>query len=56
MSIFSGIAITTVVSALVLYFMADKLVYWMHGAEGPAPEEKTSKSLIEEDLDTAESY
>ena len=33
MSIFSGIAITAVASAILLYFMADKLVDWMHGAE-----------------------
>ncbi|MCM2679500.1 peptide MFS transporter [Echinimonas agarilytica] len=34
MSIFAGIAITSVVSAIILFLMADKLVYWMHGAEG----------------------
>lgn len=33
MSIFAGIAITATFSAVVLYFMADKLVDWMHGAE-----------------------
>ena len=34
MSIFAGIAITAAVSGIILYFMADKLVDWMHGAEG----------------------
>ncbi|QIZ77326.1 peptide MFS transporter [Ferrimonas lipolytica] len=33
MSIFSGIFITAVVSGIILYFMSDKLVDWMHGAE-----------------------
>lgn len=33
MAIFSGIAITAAISGVVLYFMADKLVDWMHGAE-----------------------
>lgn len=42
MAIFSGIAITAVISGIILYFMADKLVDWMHGAEGnihPSEEE-----------------
>ena len=34
MSIFAGIAITAAISGVILYFMADKLVDWMHGAEG----------------------
>ncbi|MFB2659185.1 peptide MFS transporter [Shewanella mangrovisoli] len=33
MAIFSGIAITAALSGVILYFMADKLVDWMHGAE-----------------------
>ncbi|WP_095499982.1 peptide MFS transporter [Paraferrimonas haliotis] len=33
MGIFAGIAITATVSGVLLYFMADKLVDWMHGAE-----------------------
>lgn len=33
MAIFSGIAITAAVSGVILFFMADKLVDWMHGAE-----------------------
>ena len=35
LSIFGGIAITAVTAGAILFFMADKLVYWMHGAEGP---------------------
>lgn len=33
MGIFIGIAITAAVSGIILYFMANKLVDWMHGAE-----------------------
>lgn len=33
MYIFSGIAITATFSALILYLISDRLVYWMHGAE-----------------------
>ncbi|MDQ7050502.1 MAG: peptide MFS transporter [Enterobacterales bacterium] len=49
-SIFSGIAITTTVSAIILYFMADKLVYWMHGAEGDALHDKDSDEVVREEL------
>lgn len=34
LSIFGGIAITAITAGAILFFMADKLVYWMHGAEG----------------------
>ena len=44
LSIFSGIAITAIGSALILYFMADKLVYWMHGAEG-RPNDRLEQEL-----------
>ncbi|GAA4876986.1 peptide MFS transporter [Ferrimonas pelagia] len=33
LSIFAGIAITAVISGVILFFMANKLVDWMHGAE-----------------------
>lgn len=46
--IFSGIAITNILFAVVLWFLAGRLVEWMHGAEGPAP------SLKEEVKVTAE--
>jgi POT family proton-dependent oligopeptide transporter len=38
MAIFGGIALAAVISALILLTMANRLVYWMHGAEGPAKE------------------
>ena len=52
MAIFAGIAITSAISGIILYFMADKLVDWMHGAEdGPHTEEQ---ALEEEIAVTAE--
>jgi POT family proton-dependent oligopeptide transporter len=50
MSIFSGIAITAVLSAVVLYLMADKLVYWMHGAEGQAMHDQDKDAVLREEL------
>ncbi|WP_299009463.1 peptide MFS transporter [uncultured Shewanella sp.] len=52
MSIFAGIGITAAVSAIILYLMADKLVDWMHGAEGHAHDE--AEHLAEEVAVTAE--
>ncbi|MGL5599216.1 MAG: peptide MFS transporter, partial [Aeromonas sp.] len=37
-AIFGGIALAAVISALILLTMANRLVYWMHGAEGQATE------------------
>ncbi|MGI2259739.1 peptide MFS transporter [Shewanella sp. GXUN23E] len=48
MSIFSGIAITAVASAILLYFMADKLVDWMHGAE--EGHHKSEEAALEEEI------
>ena len=48
MSIFSGIAITAAISGIILYFMADKLVDWMHGAEDKAP--RTEEQALEEEI------
>jgi POT family proton-dependent oligopeptide transporter len=39
MSIFGGIAATAVIAGIVLFFLADRLVDWMHGAEGKLPRE-----------------
>ena len=36
MAIFGGIAITAAVSGLVLFLLSNKLIDWMHGAEGPS--------------------
>lgn len=52
MAIFSGIAITAVISGIILYFMADKLVDWMHGAESKHDDEEAA--LKEEIAVTAE--
>ncbi|WP_076410979.1 peptide MFS transporter [Shewanella sp. UCD-KL12] len=48
MSIFAGIAITAAASGILLYFMADKLVDWMHGAEGN--EKHTEEQILEEEI------
>ncbi len=55
-SIFGGIAITTVVSAGILFLMADKLVYWMHGAEGPVADEKSKEAALKEELETPSTH
>ncbi|MCC4832621.1 peptide MFS transporter [Shewanella sp. 1_MG-2023] len=52
MAIFAGIAITSAVSGIILYFLADKLVDWMHGAEGH--NETEEEALAEEIAVTAE--
>ena len=38
MAIFGGIAITAVICAIILLAFANKLIHWMHGAEGHAEE------------------
>ena len=48
MSIFAGIAITAAVSGVILYFMADKLVDWMHGAEDST--HHTEEQALEEEI------
>ncbi|TEW55354.1 MFS transporter [Psychromonas sp. RZ22] len=47
MSIFSGIALTAAVSGIILYFMSDKLVDWMHGAEN---KQEPNETVIVEDV------
>ena len=54
MSIFAGIAITAVASAILLYFVADKLVDWMHGAESDGHVHTKEEALEEEMAVTAE--
>lgn len=49
MAIFGGIFITAALSGVILYFMADKLVDWMHGAEGP--HKHTEEEVLEEELE-----
>ena len=48
MSIFAGIAITAAISGVILYFMADKLVDWMHGAEDST--HHTEEQALEEEI------
>ena len=48
MSIFAGIAITAAISGVILYFMADKLVDWMHGAESKT--HHTEEEALEEEI------
>jgi POT family proton-dependent oligopeptide transporter len=48
LSIFAGIAITAVISAIIMYFMSDLLVRWMHGAEGPSDHTNGEKKMNEE--------
>ncbi|MGX9462772.1 peptide MFS transporter [Shewanella sp. A14] len=47
MAIFAGIAITAVISAIILYFMSNKLVDWMHGAESKLD---TEEQILEEEI------
>lgn len=54
MSIFSGIAITAAISGVLLYFMADKLVDWMHGAESKIHDHSEEEALEQEIAVTGE--
>jgi POT family proton-dependent oligopeptide transporter len=47
MAIFAGIGITAVISAVILYFMSNKLVDWMHGAE---TKNETEEQALEEEI------
>ncbi len=48
MAIFGGIAVAATISAVLLYAMSNKLIYWMHGAEGNAVEtaEEENKAAV----------
>ncbi len=54
LAIFGGIAITAAVAGGILYLLADKLVDWMHGAEGPSPH--TQKEAVEEEIGVTASH
>lgn len=43
LAIFGGIAVAATISAVILLLMANRLVYWMHGAEGQQHEKKTEQ-------------
>lgn len=45
LGIFSGIAISTIFSGIILYLFANKLIYWMHGAEGHIKESMTEEEV-----------
>ncbi|WP_439837254.1 peptide MFS transporter [Aeromonas enteropelogenes] len=47
LAIFGGIALAAIISALILLAMANRLVYWMHGAEGPAKEPHKSDEKLQ---------
>ncbi len=49
MAIFSGLAITDVVFALILWPMSGMLVRWMHGAEGHL----TQEEILEQELESS---
>ncbi|MGL5285949.1 proton-dependent oligopeptide transporter, POT family [Aeromonas sp. RU39B] len=45
MAIFGGIAIAATISAAILLLMSNRLIYWMHGAEGKAVAEEEKGKL-----------
>ena len=47
LSTFGGVAIMAFIAGICLWLMADKLVDWMHGAEGHDDKEQ----LLEEELE-----
>lgn len=53
LSIFGGIAITATFSGIVLYLLSDKLIDWMHGAEGHAD---TTEQVLEEELEVTNQH
>lgn len=50
LSIFGGIAITATISGIILFLVANKLIDWMHGAEGPAQHKEPIEQSISEEL------
>ncbi|MEO2266384.1 peptide MFS transporter [Pseudoalteromonas pernae] len=54
MGIFIGLGATAIISAVIMYLLSDKLVMWMHGAEGQHEPHTTEHILAEELEITAE--
>ncbi len=54
MGIFIGLGATAILSAVIMYLLSDKLVKWMHGAEGHHEPQTTEHILAEELEVTAE--
>ncbi len=42
LTVFAGLATVLGLFALVLWFLAGKMVYWMHGAESTSPQQEVS--------------
>jgi POT family proton-dependent oligopeptide transporter len=53
MSIFGGIAITAVFSAIIMWALSGTLIRWMHGAEG-AHHDKSVEEALKEELEGSE--
>ncbi|WIO73249.1 peptide MFS transporter [Porticoccaceae bacterium LTM1] len=51
-AIFGGITITAVISGIILMLVSNRLIDWMHGAEGPAQHEETFQEALVEELET----
>ncbi|AZZ99048.1 peptide MFS transporter [Pseudoalteromonas sp. R3] len=51
MSIFIGLGATALLSALAMYLLSNKLVDWMHGAEGTTDEPHTQEHYLEKELE-----
>ncbi len=54
LNIFAGIAITAVISAVIMFLISGTLVRWMHGAEGPSHKATEEEKLDEEIAVTAD--
>ncbi|TPH17209.1 peptide MFS transporter [Litorilituus lipolyticus] len=54
LAIFSGIAITAIVSGIIMYMISGKLVDWMHGAEGTHTDNIEEK--LEEELEVTATH
>lgn len=51
LSIFLGIAITGAISAVIIWLLSDRLITWMHGAEGKHRDELEEELLVTADHD-----
>lgn len=54
MGIFIGLGATALISAVAMYLLSDRLVIWMHGAEGPQ-EIKSEEHILAEELEVTAS-
>lgn len=56
LAIFSGMTITGLIAAVIIYLLADKLVDWMHGAEQPEKVAHEFEHKLEEELEVTEQH